>query len=229
MKKLTVNLYDYDELKDKAKEKALRWWLEDGDIQQSYVGDELEYFTDKMIDELGLLLCRKDIEYISSSYGVYTLDYDDDYTHDCWLNRNQDVLIEYLNRWLINAKAIKLVNKFKDSIIFKCEDDRVMFNYIDMYHPRMTDDTRVEKFLRAEIDEAFERGGFNNNLADYIEMLNNTVDDIYNDFDGYVGNDIISINIHEAGFMFLEDGTPIDIDYIDESIDNKDVGYEIED
>lgn len=229
MRKLVVNLYNYEELNDRAKEKALRWWLEDGDIQQGATDDELDIFVDRIDDELGLTLYREDIEYIGTSYGVYTLDYDDDYTHDCWLNRNQEVLIDYLNRWLINSKAIKLVNKFKDSIIFKCEDDRVLFNYIDMYHPRMTDDTRVEKFLKAEIDEAFERGGFNNKLADYIEMLNNTIDNIYMDFDGYAGDDRISEDIYNAGFMFLEDGTPVNTDYVDVSIDSKDVGYEIED
>lgn len=229
MKKLTVTLYDYDELKDNARAKALHWWLEDGNIQQIYVDDELEYFIDKMYNELGLSLYREDVEYIGSSYGRYTLDYDDDYACDCWLVRNQDVLIEYLNKWLINAKAIKLVNKFKDSIIFKCEDDRILFSYVDMYHPRMPDDTRVEKFLKGEINEAFERGGFNDTLADSIAVLNNTIDDIYCDFDSYVGSDIISINIHEAGFTFLEDGTPVDTDYVDVSIDNKDASYEIED
>lgn len=228
MKKLIVNLYNYEELNDRAKEKALRWWLEDGDIQQGYADDELDMFVDKMISELGLSLYCEDIEYIGSSYGRYTLDYDDDYTCSCWLIRNQDTLIEYLNKWLISAKAIKLVNKFKDSIIFKCEDDRIMFNYVDMYHPRMPDDTKVEKFLKAEINEAFERGGFNDKLADCVATLNNTIDDIYMDFDGYVGDDRISEDIYNAGFMFLEDGTPIDTDYVDVSIDNKDVSYEIE-
>lgn len=107
-------------------------------------------------------------------------------------------------------------------------DDRVLFNYIDMYHPRMPDDTRVEKFLRAEIDEAFERGKFNDTLADSVATLNNTIDDIYHDFDGYVGDDIISDSIYNAGFMFLEDGTPVNTDYVDVSVDNKDASYEIE-
>lgn len=220
MKKLIVNLYNYNELNDRAKEKALRWWLEDGYIQQDYTDNELDLFVDNLYNELGLSLHRKDIEYIGSSYGKYTLDYDDDYTCDCWLVRNQDVLIEYLNKWLISAKAVKLVNKFKDSIIFKCEDDRVMFNYVDMYHPRMPDDTRVEKFLRAEINEAFERGKFNDTLADSVATLNNTIDDIYSNFDGYVGDDVISEDIYNAGFMFLEDGTLVNTDYVDISVDN---------
>lgn len=228
MKKLTINLYNYDELNDRTKVKALNWWLEDSDIQQSYADDELDIFVDRISEELGLSLHREDIEYIGSSYGRYTLDYDDDYTNSCWLACNQEVLIEYLNKWLINAKAIKLVNKFKDSIIFKCKDDRILFNYVDMYHPRMPDDTRVEKFLKGEINEAFERGGFNDKLADCIAILNNTIDDIYHDFDSYVGDDIISEGIYNNGFMFLEDGTPIDTNYVDVSIDNKNTGYEIE-
>ena len=228
MKKLVVSLYDYEELGDTAKRKALGWWLEDGDIQQGYVDDELEMVADRLADELKLSIYREDIEYTGGVYDECTLDYDDDYTCDCWLARNQDVFIEYLNRWLINSKAIKLVNKFKDNIIFKCENNRIMFNYIDMYHPRTPDDTRVEKFLRAEIDEAFERGKFNDMLDDNISILNNTINDIYYDFDGYVGDDTISECIYNAGFMFLEDGTPINTDYVDVSIDNKDTNYEIE-
>lgn len=218
MKKYIIKLYEYAELDEPARSRALDWFLGDGDAQ--YWDGELaiDNFIDRVYVETGISIDKNDFDI---KYDKICMINDHNRSLN-WLHytENKALFCKLFKKSCNNKTLINVIDNY--SIEFYYDSDHgIEFDYIN------TDNKvpRLERDLKRAFTQALE--DINNKLYDIISDINCVIYDIQYDYENYTGIDAINETCTDNDWYFDKEGNFINIIDLEEA--NKDFDLEEED
>lgn len=216
MKTYKLNLYEYCELNNEAKDKAIEeLYYNDSDFLMIETDNLFDMYISTFKNELDLELSRDDFDY-NTEYDI-TIDLvsREDEKNLFYYVHNSKILDDYVEKHSASTRLKILLNNYDILYYWNNNTERIEVCRIDCVDGRWY--THCENYLEKVLPEILQP------ISDKInEIIGGFYNDLYllnYDVRSYIGDDEINIYMNDYEFMFTSDGTLV-TGYEQEGIEN---------